>query len=99
MTREKIDTLLKLLDKLGSGDAVRKLQSTRDDAPPFASVTPVSLGLVNTESSLAPWNESKTSSGTYLAALRALITWKAVRVLRSCLDSWMRFKPLSLITK
>jgi hypothetical protein len=47
VTREKIDTLLKLLDKLGlgtnDGDAVRKLQLTRGDAPPFASVISVPL--------------------------------------------------------
>jgi len=47
VTREKIDTLLKWLDKLGLGtngeDAVRKPQSTQGDAPPFASVISVPL--------------------------------------------------------
>ena len=47
MTREKIDTLLKWLDKLGlgtnDGDGVHILQSTQGDAPAFASVILVPL--------------------------------------------------------
>ena len=47
MTREKIDTLLKWLDKLGLGandeDAVRRLQLTRADALPLASASLIPL--------------------------------------------------------
>ena len=47
MTREKIDTLLKWLDKLGlgsnDGDAIRRLESTPGDAPPFASAISIPL--------------------------------------------------------
>jgi len=47
VTREKIDTLLEWLDKLGLGtndvDAVRKLQSAQSDAPPFELVLSVPL--------------------------------------------------------
>jgi len=90
--KEEFDALVKSLDRLGlgtsGGDADLRLQPARSSAllMSVSSIPPIEF---DAKFFLAPWNGSK----------RSYKRREATRMARSCLNSWIRFKPLSLIAR
>ena len=92
MKKEEFDALVENLDGLGLGtsneDVAHRLQPARIGAL-LTSVSSTSPVEFNTKLPLAPWNDSK----------RSYERREATRMARSCLNSWMRFKPLSSVAR
>ena len=102
MTKEQMDSLLKGLDRLGlgadDGDAVHKPQSIRSNAL-LMSAFPVLFTRSRIQSSLVPWDKSKTSSGTHPIDSR---TWDAPGTMKMaglCLNLLTTFEMLLTIAK
>jgi len=97
VTREKLEVLVNSWDGLGlgtnGGDVVPNLQSTHSNTL-ITSVASIPLYLHHIDSSLVRWNESTTSSETYLDTSEMRITWKSMLH-----PNWMRSSPQSPIAR
>ena len=90
------------MDSLGLGtndrDTIHRLQPTQGGTL-LTSVFLAPSVEFHTEFSPVLWNDSKTNYETYPIASRAQVIREATKMPKPCLNSWMRFEPLSLVAK